>query len=258
MKIILSHDVDHLYGAEHWKDRYWPGVWYRGLNSWLEGSIDLRTYAKRSWPWQRLERIKEVLAIDQSVGAIPTFFYGVSNGLRLSYSLKSVQPHIDYLINQGIHVGLHGMDYDDLDTMRIEFQAFYLLTGTLPTGIRNHYLRRSKNTLNYMSTIGYSFDSTTYELTSPYRVNGMWEIPISLMDVSLGIDTTFTYKKEQTKLIYEKALEKDLPYFVINFHDSYFSIAYPSMKKWYEWFLTIVAQNHTFTNFEAAICELNG
>jgi hypothetical protein len=257
LKIIVSHDIDHLHGLEHWRDVYWPGVWYRGAKALGKGQIGLVTYWKRAWPLQRLERIKEVLELDRSVGATPTFFVGVANGLRLSYSRESIKPHIDYLLSQKVPVGLHGMAYDDPEKMKEEYEVFLQLAGGLPAGIRNHYLRQAESTLNDMSDIGYRFDSTTYELNAPYRVNEMWEFPISLMDVSLGIDSSLKEKQAKSMQVYKNAAKKELPYFVLNFHDNYFSDAYPTMKDWYKWFLQHLAKSHTFINFENAILEIN-
>lgn len=257
MKIILSHDIDHLQGLEHGFDVYWPGVWYRGAKALANGQISLTTYYERARPWQRLERIKEVLAIDRSVGATPTFFVGVNNGLRLSYSRKAIKPHIDYLLAQNVPVGIHGMAFDEREKMNKEYQTFLQLADCPPVGIRNHYLRLGENTLDDMSNIGYRYDSTTYEFKAPYQLNGMWEFPISLMDVSLGIDSGLQEKQEQSLMIYENARKEELPYFVLNFHDNYYSNAYPSMKKWYGWFLQYLSNNHTFISFEEAVKELN-
>lgn len=258
MKIILSHDIDHLQGTEHWRDRYWPGVWYRGVKAVASRKIGFNTFCKRAWPFQRLERIKEVLAIDRSVGAHSTFFVGVHRGLRLSYSRAAIKPYLDYLLAQDVPVGIHGMAYDDLGRMKREYQAFQQVAGTTPVGIRNHYLRQAESTLSDMSDIGYPFDSTTYALQAPYKVNGMWEFPISLMDVSLGIDTSLQETKDQSLRIYHQAIEKKLPYFVLNMHDNYFSAAYPAMKEWYEWMLDYLADKHDFVSFKGAINELNG
>jgi len=258
VNIILSHDIDHLHSIEHWRDVYWPGVWYRGAIAIAQRQISLVTYLKRAWPLQRLERIKEVLDMDQSVGGKPTFFFGVRKGLRLSYSNHSLKPIIYNLISNGIPLGLHGMAFNDQTGMQEEFDDFVLLTGDFPMGIRNHYLRLSENTLKYQSKLGYSYDSTTYEVRAPYRVNAMWEFPITLMDVSLGIDSSLDEKKQKSIEKYEEAINNNLPYFVLNFHDSYFSTAYPSMKAWYEWFIRFLAQQQTFISFEDAIHELNG
>lgn len=258
MKIILSHDIDHLHGLEHWRDVYWPGVWYRGAKALGKGQIGLVTYWKRAWPLQRLERIKEVLELDRSVGATPTFFVGMTNGLRLSYSRKAIHPHINYLLAKKVPVGIHGMAYDKPKKMKEEYHAFLKLASGPPAGIRNHYLRQSENTLNLMTDLGYFFDSTTYKMKSPYNINGMWEFPISLMDVSLGIDSSLKDKQEHSIQVYENANKRELPYFVLNFHDNYFSGAYPSMKAWYVWFLQHLAKNHAFITFEEAVKELNG
>ena len=36
MKIIVSHDVDHLYGSDHYKDLIYPKLWLRETLSLLK------------------------------------------------------------------------------------------------------------------------------------------------------------------------------------------------------------------------------
>jgi hypothetical protein len=257
VKIIVSHDVDHLYGLEHWNDRYWPGVWYRVTSSLLRGEINYRTWVSRSWPLQRLQRIEELITFELSLDIHPTFFFGMRNGLRLSYSLQQAKPIIEHLMKSNIPVGVHGMAYNDIEVMRQEKSLFFDLTGAHPVGIRNHYLRMDANTHPYMNELQYTFDSTVYKLAFPYKEGKLWVFPISLMDVTLGIDTSVKEKKERSFEIYYKALELDLPYFVLNFHDVYYSPNYPNEKAWWEWFLTFLRKNHTFISFEKAMIELN-
>ena len=110
-----------------------------------------------------------------------------------------------------------------------------------------------------MQALGYVFDSTDYELTAPFQVEGMWEFPISLMDVSVigWGKKDMAVIKEKTLEYVEAAKEKQLPYFVLNFHDIYFSETYPFHYQWYQWLIQYFKeQNHEFINFKQAIVEL--
>ena len=256
MKIILSHDVDHLSGLEHWRDVYWPGLWLRSTKALLQRRMDPAQFFWRCWPIQRLERISEVLEADRSVGGKPTFFFGMSNGLRLSYSHYQVKPYLQFLQEEKVSIGIHGMAFCDLALMRKEFNSFQELAGREPVGIRNHYLRTCENTLNNMDELGYHFDSTSYEVAAPRKIGSMWEFPITLMDVSLGIDSDLESMKRQSMVIYEQALSAEIPYFVLNFHDNYFSASYENLKAWYLWFIKFLSDKHEQTSFEQAIKDL--
>lgn len=256
LKIIISHDVDHLHGTEHWRDHYWPGVWWRSSKSLFRCKINSNTWLNRCWPFQRLERVREVTAIDMAHGAIPSFFFGVRNGLRLSYRCDSLKPYFEFLANRDIPFYIHGMAYDDISHMRDEYESFKQLSGSYSKGIRNHYLRRSELTIEHMSEIGYTFDSTKYELSEPQRIGRLWEIPISLMDVSMGIDSSLQYKKQYSLRKVKQAQEASVPYFVLNVHDNYIARTYPSMREWYEWFLGQLARDFEFTSFNSAMSEL--
>jgi hypothetical protein len=258
MKIILSHDVDHLSGQEHWRDVYWPGLWLRSTKAYLQRRMDFAQYLRRSWPLQRLERISEVLEADRSVGGKPTFFFGMRNGLRLAYSHHQVKPYLQFLQKEQVSIGIHGMEFCDLALMRKEFISFQELTGIEPVGIRNHYLRTCDTTLRNMDELGYHFDSTTYEVAAPRKIGSLWEFPITLMDVSLGIDSGLEGMKRQSMAIYEQALAAEIPYFVLNFHDNYFSESYTGLRAWYIWFLGFLSQKHDFINFDEARIILNG
>lgn len=257
MKIILSHDVDHLYSLEHRKDLFWVGLVKRSLASLISSKISASEFIYRVNPIQRLERIDEVLDFGKRYNALPTFFFATRKGLSLSYDNNESVKFIKRLQGQNIPVGLHGMAYNDFKLMKEEVDMFTDMTGLKPVGIRNHYLRRDDSTLNLMDKLGYSFDSTEYIISNPYKIGNMWEIPISLMDVTLGIDSSKKQKQSKTLEIYNKALDKKINYFVINFHDLYFSESYKSMKNWYEWLVTFLSDKHEFIDFKTAISELN-
>ena len=46
MKVILSHDVDHLFLYEHWKDSFVPGLLFRSLKSVFKGA-SIRSVSRR-------------------------------------------------------------------------------------------------------------------------------------------------------------------------------------------------------------------
>ncbi len=127
-----------------------------------------------------------------------------------------------------------------------------------PIGIRNHYLRKNDQTLNYMENCGFLFDSTCYGMIEPFRVGDMWEFPISVMEcyeVDKSKDLSFNLNR--TFKILEDYLVNNMPFFVINFHDIYFNDNFPYYKNWYiELIKHCKNENLEFTTFKQAIQQL--
>ena len=71
MKIIISHDVDHLDATDHvTKDLILPKLWVRSLLHLCVGKISLRTFLYRLTILfhNRMNRTEEVMAFDKSHG----------------------------------------------------------------------------------------------------------------------------------------------------------------------------------------------
>ena len=90
MKVIISHDVDHLFRDDHYRDLIYPKLWVR---SFLE--LIKRKYGVREWFYRMLtpfskkrHHIPEIIAFDRDNGIESTFFFGMANGLGMSYSLE--------------------------------------------------------------------------------------------------------------------------------------------------------------------------
>ncbi len=267
MKIIISHDVDHLFLKEHFKDSFLLGNLYRSLKQLAEGNISLNTLLKR-FPAQ-LNRVKELHEFNKKAGIRETFFFGMRKGLNLSYEWKDTQPFIDYLLKEKVLIGMHGMGYNSFDLLQEETNRFKtMLPKHYPLGIRNHYLRMDEITLGIMEKIGFLFDSTYYTTDntkyhaadSVFLQGSIWEIPINIMDAGFVSNN----KKElidikiKTLAKIQKAENNNQPFFVVNFHDLYFSDAYPVYKQWYEWLISyFLEQNYEFIDFLQALQILN-
>lgn len=267
MKIIISHDVDHLFLKEHFKDSFLLGNLYRSLKQLAEGNISLNTLLKR-FPAQ-LNRVKELHEFNKKAGIRETFFFGMRKGLNLSYEWKDTQPFIDYLLKEKVLIGMHGIGYNSFDLLQEETNRFKtMLPKHYPLGIRNHYLRVDESTLGIMEKIGFLFDSTYYTTDntkyhaadSVFLQGNIWEIPINIMDAGFVSNN----KKElidikiKTLAKIQKAEKNNQPFFVVNFHDLYFSDAYPVYKQWYEWLISyFLEQNYEFIDFLQALQILN-
>ncbi|MBX3420768.1 MAG: hypothetical protein KF752_04345 [Pirellulaceae bacterium] len=254
MKIIVSHDVDHLYLGEHWADTYLPGVVLRTLRDLAGRRISPLAAAKR-FGWQ-LNRIGPLHSYNQSMGIPATYFFGMRPGLNLSYSWRRAAVLIRRLHAAGVDIGLHGMAFDDRDQLREEKRRLEDVLGQEVLGIRNHYLRMSERTMDYMQDAGFRYDSTQLALRPPVRIGSLIEFPISLMDVELrrlASQDVGSYCQETWTRI-EKAQQRGLPYFVINFHDLYFSDGWPPMEHWYRVVTAeLLQRGYEFTTFRSEL-----
>jgi len=233
MKIIVSHDVDHLYLSEHWKDRFLPGLMIRTVKDLRSGNVQIKGAINRFS--YRLNRIRELVEFNENIGVTSNFFFGMANGLGLSYHSEKARPFIEHLVSKNIFVGLHGMAYDNKEALLNESKLLEEILGYKPEGIRNHYLRQSESTKRIMAEVGFKFDSTDRGLINPSMIDGIYSFPISIMDVDV-IKPGCHYNKiwEDTLSIVQNAKLNSLECFVINFHDVYFSsVAYPIHYKWY-------------------------
>ena len=261
MKIIVSHDVDHLYWKEHvLKDLYITKLWLRSIKLLLTGVIDVKTFAARInfWSDGRINRLEELMAFEKSMNIPATYFFVMRPGLGVAYKASKVKPFIEKILNNGFNVGVHGMAYNDAGAMQEEFNDFKKMTGIDKFGVRMHYLRNDPDTTNHLSKTGYTFDSTDYKIAEPYLVGNMVEFPIAVMDAYAvrphhkKIDIAKAYTLERLNL----AEKNNVPYFTINFHDLVFNPAYSLYKDWFTWTIDLCKERgYSFTDFENAIKE---
>jgi len=265
MKVIISHDVDHITVLEHNKDLIIPKFLVRSSVELINKSISVKEYLWRlkdilNNKWQNLE---ELMKFDKENGINSTFFIGVSNGLGLSYSLESAQHWIKNILKEGFDVGVHGIACSNFDNMKKEFEVFKQISGKEKIGIRMHYLRSDKTTLELLSKIGYYFDSTLYGLDNPFKIGNLWEFPLCMMDGyiiyknSRFQNQNLKQVKDSTKEIIEEAFKRNLKYFTILFHDRYFSDSFWTWKEWYIWLIEYLKENKIeFITFKEAIEEI--
>ena len=165
MYIIISHDVDHLYRKDHWfRDFIFPKLWIRSTIQFLKRKITFSEWWLRctSCFHHRQNRIEEVVKFDQENGVPSTFFFGMNQGLGLSYKPEEVKETIIQTHNSGLDVGVHGICYDSQEGIKKEFKKFTETTGLKPCGIRMHYVRSNEYTFIYEAEAGYAFDSSDF------------------------------------------------------------------------------------------------
>lgn len=265
MKVIVTHDVDHVTAREHFRTLIIPKFVLRATIEYFLGYITreeaiarLRSIGVDKW-----QNILELLGFDKQNGIPSTFFLGVQNGKHLSYGLEAARHWVEIIENHGFDVGVHGIAYSCAEDILREFQTFSRLSEGKGFGIRMHYLRTSATSMNILSKVGYLFDSTQYALANPYRVGSMWEFPVHIMDIDIMCDGTRWQNRKLTETqvisseIIDTAIAKGIRYFTVLFHDHYFSDSFRTWKEWYCWLVrNLKERGLEFTSYMDAIREM--
>ncbi|MBN8701821.1 MAG: hypothetical protein J0M08_02070 [Bacteroidetes bacterium] len=267
MNIIISHDVDHISVSEHLtKDLIVPKFIIRAKLDLFTGKISLTEFyfritdlLKNKW-----HRIPELIAYNKSKNIDTSFFVGMANGKGLSYKNELAFYWANYIANQQVEVGVHGIAFDNLSAIENEFTLFKKATALDSFGIRMHYLRNDSSTLNLLNKAGYKFDCTELAFKNPYQIGNMWEFPLQIMDghILLGNKRrqtrTLEQAIEQTKINVQKAVDLKLDYLNILFHDRYFDEkSFYTWFAWYTWVIEYCQQNKfEFCNYKTAIKKL--
>lgn len=264
MKVIVSHDVDHLHGKDHWfHDLVYPKLWVRETLNFFKGSISLNEWFLRCLSCFKHKRnyIPELLAFDKKNGIPSTFFFGMAKGLGMSYKPNEAKSMIQYVRDNGFCVGVHGISFDSKAGIEKEKNTFIDTMGFEPEGIRMHYVRFDNQTFSRLDDAGYGFDSTEFNketgtcVKSPYKVGNMWEFPVCVMDSYLPYN--FEKAKQMTLDAFSKAQNNNMEYFTVLLHDPHFSEEYKVYKQWYEWLVAYIKDNnYQFVSFKEAIMEL--
>ena len=266
MKIIISHDVDHLYATDHvFKDLILEKLWVRSFLHLYRGKISLKTFLYRLTILfhNRMHRVDELMQFDRQHHIPSVFFFGMQNGLGMSYSQETALPVIKRVLENGFDAGVHGIDYLCAENIKREHDDFAKHSGMTAFGIRNHYVRFDADTFEKMSQAGYLFDSTWFnkkelELRTPYKVGNMWEFPLCIMDSYVCNTGKTEVDLERTKDAILQAEKKGIPYLTILFHDDQYNEKYdPDMKNWYEKTIEFCEnKGFPFISYRDAIKEL--
>lgn len=265
MKVIISHDIDHITIWEHKKDLAIPKFVIRSF-------IELiYKYISVSEAWFRLKSIfqnkwhnlEELIRFDKENNIPSTFFIGVANGKGLNYQLRDAEYWIRQMLGKRVDVGVHGLAFDSIDDIKAEHELFRNISGLSNFGIRMHYLRKSKDTLKFLDECDYAFDTSIYKIENPFKVGKLWEFPLHIMDGCIFLrDSRWQNQNlkqaiDSTKRLIDEAHIKGINYLTINFHDRYFSDGFKTWKEWYFWLIDyLVSNNFQFIGYSDAIKEL--
>jgi len=266
MKIIISHDVDHLTVWEHKRDLFIAKYILRSFVEFLTGFVKSGELFKRlvNIKKNKLHNINELMAFDKASQVPSTFFIGVNTGKGLKYSVENASYWIRNIYQNGFDGGVHGIAYNDLLKIKIEHDLFEKICGIKDFGIRLHYLRSDHQTIHYLHEAGYLFDASVYDLENPFKnLDGIWEFPLHIMDAHIfhhgrkRQNRSLAEMKEATILLINKLREKKVEYCSILFHDCFFNDAFKAKEDWYAWVIKhLKKEGFEFVNYKRAIQEL--
>jgi peptidoglycan/xylan/chitin deacetylase (PgdA/CDA1 family) len=265
MKVIISHDVDHITCLEHWKDLSIPKFMVKSLLEVMRRAVSFKEFLLRVFSLfhNKWHNIDSLIEYDKKNNIPSTFYVGVAHGLGLSYSNKRATIWIKKVIESGFRVGLHGIAYDDFESMKKEREVFSQLSGLKEFGIRMHYLRSAQNTLKYLAELGYVYDAGRRG-NEIQALGDFYSFPVQVMDSDLinSKETRLQIKdfdliKEATIEIIETTKKEKQPYLSVIFHDRYFGPDFLMWKKWYIWVIEYLKnQGFDFCTYEEALEEI--
>jgi len=267
MKVIVSHDIDHLTASEHLRDLIVPKHIVRSL---IELGLGYATVAEMGNRLEdilenRLHNLEALLKFDKAERVPSTYFVAVSKGKGLAYGLDHASWWIRVIKEQGFDIGVHGISFDKSDEMKREWTMFKELSGMSDFGIRMHYLRGSESILQNLSKIGYAYDSSVSDRVDPYKVENMWEFPLHIMDGRIFCfrrrwqDQKLSDAKDSTRRALDYLSSQGISFCTVCFHDMHFSDSFKDWKDWYVWLIRYLKDNNEgLVSFDEAIGILEG
>jgi len=266
MKIIISHDVDHLYLTEHLFDGVPVKYAARAIMERVGGVLSTREFILRLGDLftKRWHHVDELMDFDEANGIPSTFFFAMGSGAGLNYRFQSALAVIQRVAGRGFDCGVHGIEFEDPELIKSEYLGFKSLNESREFGIRMHYLRTNDRTLNQLARTGYLFDSSELADNAPYKIGDMWEFPLHIMD-SNEFYSGRSWQTEKTEEILEKTknriaglADRNYPFVTLLFHDRYFCSSHESYKLWYINLIGYLRKKgHSFTGYREAIRELS-
>ncbi len=262
MKIIISHDIDHITVKEHFTDTIIPKFIIRNKIELLSGKISFKEFMLRlnklfKNKWNNIEELMEYNYKHSIPG---TFFIGVNTGVGLNYSLDLSEQWIKKIVGNGVDCGVHGIAYDNFEDVKKEYDTFKKLSGLDSFGIRMHYLRNDDKTFQNLAKAGYLFDTTDYGIKKHYKIGKMHEFPLHIME-GYELEAGKKWQSKSTKQAVESAISKindaekaGIEFLSILFHDRYFDNSFLSWKNWYKEVTDYCrVQGYEFVNYRKAI-----
>lgn len=221
----LTHDIDFLRMRDHRFDHTLAGFLFRatvgsirdgirgrrplqdvGRNLTAAAATPLVQLGLRPDPWRPFESYVEADSPHRS-----TFFLVPFAGRQgeqvvmpkphrraVRYELEDAGPSMEFAASQGFEIGVHGIDaWIDSERAGIERERIAEVLGSVPEGVRMHWLCRDAGTprrleeagFGYDATVGYNdavgFKAGTLQAYGPLGCSRLLELPLHLQDTSL-------------------------------------------------------------------------
>lgn len=252
MKVVVSHDVDHLTFIEHWRDAAVPKFVLRGVVEAARGTSSWQALARklRRLAGNSAHNLEELLAFNRDHGVPATYFFATGRGRDLAYGVGRARPWIARVLSEGLEVGLHAIAFDRLERIRRERDLLLELTGPVVAGVRLHNVGMAQNagrltgaSAHLFARAGFRYSSNTYATRDPYRIGELWELPILITDgytfrsQSRVVNRTLEQAKKFTLARLDQAEAAGLRYVSALFHDVYFDAAFAPLAEWYRWLI---------------------
>lgn len=264
MKLIVSHDVDHLSSYEHRHDLLVPKYVARALLEVGKGRIGAREFGTRMAETARgrWNHVRALAAYDAGVGIRSTFFFAVANGLGLVYRHEAARPLLAEVRAAGHEVAIHGIERGNTEALRAERQAFEVAYGVPCRGMRMHYLHSDPSLLARLADAGYVWDSSLRGDGPAHDVGTLQAFPVHLMDGDImlagrrhqSVKLADALGGTQQRLL--QLADAGVDYASLLFHDRYFSEGHRTWRDWYCSTLSWArAQGFGFCTYEDAVAE---
>lgn len=143
--LLLSHDVDSVYAAPHFRGR---------------GDQSGNSHFNFD-RWMALERRFDIRSAFYLFSPDPQHDYWLPNpAYRLSDS--AVLRAASSLTEAGWEIAPHALGYRNADEVAAEVARFRQVTGVAPAGTRNHHLKHEAESPAHKAAAGLRYDSTWY------------------------------------------------------------------------------------------------
>ena len=272
MRVIISHDVDHIRPWEHRTDLIVPkyiarfGIeWFLGYTRWREVKLAVQSLWTGSW-----QHIEELMDFDEAHGVPSTFFVAVANGRKLCYALTDAKEWIARIRNRGFDVGLHGIEFKSAEMVREELTLFREIATPDILGVRMHDIgttgrdvQLSRSDILMLKDVGYSYSTTTFSEDGPWSSADFWEFPVHLMDGHVfefgrpWKSRTLDQGKTATVRLLEAASERGVSFFSLLFHDGHFCDYHRDYRDWYVWVIDYLKDmGYPLCSYRDALREL--
>jgi len=244
--VCLTHDVDFVKISNHFFDHSMWGFIYRcifiSFKELLTGRISLFRVLQK-WQavfllpfiylkiapdfWFQFDRY---LKIEKEHKA--TYFFipykkagdkALKRAARLrapKYNIYNLSKLLNYLIDQGNEVGVHGIDaWHSSDKGYLEQKRISEIIGKNHLGIRMHWLLYCKETFRSLEDAGYYYDSTfgynetigyrggTTQVFKPIGIRNLFELPLHIQDTALFYSRRMDLSEKQALKLCKKLID---------------------------------------------------